>query len=51
MQIVEEEMEKIRGELGITTSQKLLSKLDKYFLEFLPDFYQNYPYHSYYYLL
>lgn len=43
---VEEELQNVRNLIGVETSQKLLSKLDKYFLEFLPEFYKSYPYHT-----
>lgn len=39
-------MKRVRAALGVETSTKLLSKLDRYFLEYLPDFYKNYPYHT-----
>ena len=39
-------MKQVRAALGVGTSTKLLSKLDRYFLEYLPDFYKNYPYHT-----
>ena len=45
-QRVENEMKQVRASLGVETSTKLLSKLDRYFLEYLPDFYKNYPYHT-----
>ena len=43
---VEKELKQVRDKLGVETSIRLLSKLDRYFEEYLPDFYKSYPYHS-----
>ncbi|KAK8824767.1 hypothetical protein WA538_005435, partial [Blastocystis sp. DL] len=41
---VEQELKQVRELLGVSSSTKVISKIERYFLEFLPKFYEHYPY-------
>lgn len=43
-QRVEQELKQVRELLGVDSSSKIISKIERYFLEFLPSFYEHYPY-------
>lgn len=43
-QRVEQELKQIRELLGVSSSTRVISKIERYFLEFLPKFYEHYPY-------
>ena len=43
-QRVEQELKQVRELLGVSSSTKVISKIERYFLEFLPTFYEHYPY-------
>lgn len=43
-QRVEQELKQVRELFGVSSSTKVISKIERYFLEFLPTFYEHYPY-------
>ena len=44
LQRVEQELKHVRELLGVSSSSIVISKIERYFLEFLPSFYEHYPY-------
>ena len=46
LQRVEQELRQVRELLGVSSSSKTISKIERYFLEFLPAFYEHYSYRA-----